>query len=293
MRCKAPAKINLFLKITGQRADGYHELQTLMQKLTLHDQLELTLEQEQGVRLSCPNSDLPVNEGNIVYRAAELFFTETGRDNQGVSIVLKKNIPVAAGLGGGSSDAAAILLGLNRLTGSNCTRPQLAAMALRLGADVPFFVHNDMSAAWATGIGEQLEPAIGLKGFRVLLVNPGINVSTKWVFETFALTATKKNDILSGSQKEKTDTIDMDFCSQPFHPDDLYNDLERVTAEQFKIIKSIRLEMLTAGADGAMMSGSGATVFGLFSQQRSPQAEQCYQAFKNKYNQVYLVDSLS
>jgi 4-diphosphocytidyl-2-C-methyl-D-erythritol kinase len=289
----APAKINLYLKVMGQRPDGYHELNTLMQKLSLHDQLYLTPVREQGIQLCCPDSDLPMDERNIVYRAARLFQDQTGNREQGIAIVLKKNIPVAAGLGGGSSDAAVVLNGLNRLFAANCPTAQLADMGLALGADVPLFV-SSLPAAWATGIGEELIAAVPLAGYRVLLVNPGISVSTKWVFETFALTVAEKKISLSCSQME-CPAIDRGakFCKLSFQPEALRNDLEEVTAGKLPVIEEIKEQLLTLGAAGAMMSGSGSTVFALFRQDDEEQRLAAYQHFKQKYEQVFLTDPLT
>jgi 4-diphosphocytidyl-2-C-methyl-D-erythritol kinase len=293
LKILAPAKINLYLKITGRRADGYHELNMLMQKLALYDQLELTLVSEPVIYLSCPGTDLPVNAENIVYRAARLFLDRLGKRDQGIHIVLNKEIPVAAGLGGGSSDAAAVLLALDKLLITRCTADTLAAMVLELGADVPFFIFSG-AAAWATGIGEKLEPAVSLSGYRVLLVNPGISVSTKWAYETFALTSGGNIFNLNSSQKEQSlDRLGDNFWQRPFHPDTLINDLETVTAEKFSLIKRIEQDLRAFGAVGSMMSGSGPTVFGLFSSDVDQQAEQCFREFKKEYDQVYLVDPLA
>ena len=292
LRISAPAKINLYLKIIGRRANGYHELNTLMQKLALYDQLELTLLSEPGIHLSCPGTHLPVDTGNIVYRAARLFLDRMGKADQGIGIVLNKAIPVAAGLGGGSSDAAAVLLGLDRLLVTGCAERTLAHMGLKLGADVPFFIFPG-AAARATGIGEKLEPAIPLSGYRVLLVNPGISVSTKWAYETFALTSGENIFNLSSSQKDHSPgRLGDNFRQRPFHPDRLVNDLETVTAEKFSLIHRIEDGLHSFGAVGAMMSGSGPTVFGLFPSDGDEQAEQCFREFKKEYEQVYLVDPL-
>lgn len=292
---RTPAKINLYLKILGRRPDGYHELDTLMQKVALYDELELSLVDEPDIQLSCLGADLPEDEGNIVFRAAQLFLEQTGRVGQGVRIVLRKRIPLAAGLGGGSSDAAAVLTGLNQLTGAGCTTEELAAMGLRLGADVPFFVY-DHPAAWAGGIGERLEPAEPLRGFNVLLVNPGIAVSTKWAYETFsqtagriALTAAGKKFNLSNFSNESG----LPLRQRAFLPADLRNDLELVTAEKHCVIGELKARLLAAGAAGAMMSGSGSTVFGLFAAGTEAQAESCLRELRQEYGQAYLVAPLT
>jgi 4-diphosphocytidyl-2-C-methyl-D-erythritol kinase len=289
----APAKINLYLKITGQRTDGYHELETLMQKLALYDHLQFDLKNGKGINLDCGSSGLPTDERNIVYRAAQLFLEHTGYSGQGIKIVVRKNIPVAAGLGGGSSDAGAVLLALNELLATTCSVEELAALGLRLGADVPLFVH-DMPAAWATGVGERLSPAIPLSGYVVVLVNPGIPVSTKWVYETFALTSGENIFNLSSSQKENSkNSAVARFCASPFAPRHLLNDLETVTAGKFSVISDIKEKMYAAGAAGTMMSGSGPTVFGLFAKTCINRAKTCCRELQQEYRQVYLVDPLT
>jgi 4-diphosphocytidyl-2-C-methyl-D-erythritol kinase len=286
----APAKINLYLKILGRRPDGYHDLYTLMQKVALYDELELTLTDVPGIRLLCPDSNLPEDEDNIVFRAAQLFLSKTGISAQGIQIVLRKRVPLAAGLGGGSSDAAAVLKGLNQLLQVSCTTEELAAMAIQLGADVPFFVY-DLPAAWAGGIGERLEPAEPLRGVTVLLVNPGIAVSTKWAYETFsqaagriALTAAEKQFNLSIFSAESGS------IPRIFQPEMLHNDLEVVTAATYSQISVLKQRLLTAGAVGTMMSGSGSTVFGLFRDAVAAQA--CWHDLKREYGQTFLVEPL-
>ncbi|MCI5221783.1 MAG: 4-(cytidine 5'-diphospho)-2-C-methyl-D-erythritol kinase [Candidatus Electrothrix sp. AR4] len=294
IRMKAPAKINLYLKILGKRADGYHELETLMQKIALYDELELTLVDKSGVCLRCLDADLPEDDGNIVVRAAQLFLAQTDKEGQGVCITLKKNIPVAAGLGGGSSDAAAVLNGLNQLLGTDCSVEELANMGVRLGADVPLFVY-DFPAVWATGIGEKLEPVVPLSNYLVLLVNPGIPVSTQWAYAAFssaagknALTAVGKTFILSRSSSGE-DKFTMPLSGQGcIQPDGLENDLESVTADRHRVIGELKKRLLAAGAAGAMMSGSGPTVFGLFDRESEESAALCCQALKKEYSQVYL-----
>lgn len=291
----APAKINLYLKITGRRDDGYHLLKTLMLKIGLVDELVLR-RKETGIRLTCPGSDLPVDEENIVFRAAQLFFSIMAKrlasERSGVEIVLHKAIPVAAGLGGGSSDAAATLRGLNQLFGTQCSLEELLAIAVRLGADVPQFVVG-WPVVWATGIGNNLHPAATLHDFRILLVNPGIPVSTKWVYERFALTAGKNLNNLRNSQKESV-TRESEipvFAERSIRPAELENDLEKVTAVRYPVIDSLKERLLAGGAAAALMSGSGPSVFGLFPVSRARQAANCYEELKKDYGKTYLVDS--
>jgi 4-diphosphocytidyl-2-C-methyl-D-erythritol kinase len=291
----APAKINLYLKIIGRRPDGYHEIETLMQKVALYDEVELSFADEPGIHLCCQHADLPEDERNIAFRAAQLFVTHTGRNEQGIRIILRKHIPMAAGLGGGSSDAATVLRGLNQLLAAGCSTQELAEMGLKLGADVPFFVH-DVPAAWASGIGERLVPAEPLRGFNVLLVNPGIAVSTKWAYETFsqaagriALTSAREKFNISNFPDESGIPVRQGF----FRPKDMLNDLEAVTAAQHRVIGKLKQRLLRAGAAGAMMSGSGSTVFGLFAVGTEAQAASCLRELQKEYEQTYLVEPLT
>lgn len=250
---QAPAKVNLSLRILGRRPDGYHELDTVMQKLTLCDQITLTLSDEPGVVLRCPDSGLPDDRSNIIFRAAEAFFDACPSATTGVDIALKKRIPIAAGLGGGSSDAGAVLTGLNRLLGTGLSTAELIALARPLGADVPFFV-TDYGAVRAGGVGDQMSAVPSLKDCTLVLVNPGFSVSTCWVYEKYALTMAGKNSKLYDSQK-KTDTILKDVG---------VNDLERVTISAYPIIEALKQNLLELGAKSVLMSGSGPTVFGIF-----------------------------
>jgi 4-diphosphocytidyl-2-C-methyl-D-erythritol kinase len=277
---KAPAKINLYLKVTGQRADGYHCLETLMQKVALYDELELQ-SCAAGIHLQCAGRGIPHDRGNLVYRAAEVFLqaVEARRSGSvgGVKLALTKRIPVAAGLGGGSSDAAATLKGLNQLYGCGCADEELATMGLRLGADVPFFL-ADAPAAVATGIGEILTPVAPLSGHSVLLVNPGFSVSTRWVYQTFALTRQENGSNLKNSQED----VDGSLATAS------RNDLEVVTARKYPEIERLKAELLQNGAVQALMSGSGPTVFGLFADRR--RAETCRAVMNRRFAHTYLVD---
>ncbi|WP_446009664.1 4-(cytidine 5'-diphospho)-2-C-methyl-D-erythritol kinase [Candidatus Electrothrix sp.] len=298
IKLRAPAKINLSLKILGKRKDGYHELETLMQKISLYDDLKLRLTAEPGIRIQCPNADLPDDTDNIAVRAAQLFLKETGKEDQGIHIVLKKNIPIAAGLGGGSSDAAAVLNGLDQLLSTTCSTEQLAELGGRIGSDVPLFIYN-FSAAHATGRGEHLVQAPPLADYRILLVNPGIPVSTKWAYATFSaperkntLTEEQKTSIFFCSEKCRQQAVS--GGGQKFRvPEDLHNDLERVTIQRHPALQDLKNQLLANGATGAMMSGSGSTVFGLFHQDDVKKAEQCYSLLQQKYDQVYLASPLS
>jgi len=280
----APAKVNLSLKVLGRRDDGYHLLSTQMQKVTLYDTIELRAGGE-GVRLRCPGSDIPEDRNNLVYRAAELYLDWASQNGvscpRGVAIDLEKQIPVGAGLGGGSSDAASTLLALNQMLDGACGLDKLAEMGLHLGADVPFFVQAS-AAALASGIGEILQPVAPLQGCRVLLVNPGFSVSTRWVYQTFALTGKDDSVNLQNSQEAVLSLKGAGF------PLLLVNDLESVTLKKYSELGLIKEEMYRQGADGALMSGSGPTIFGVF--QDGQKAELAAEFFRLRYRQTYLVD---
>ncbi len=269
----APAKVNVYLRITGKRSDGYHDLETVMQKVDLCDTLQVSLTEQPGIRLSCPGSDLPEDESNIVWKAAESFLDTVGQsDSFGVSIILQKTIPVAAGLGGGSSDAASLLTALNRLTRQALQERQLLDMAVKLGADVPFFVVPH-SAVFATGIGDRMKPVAPLTGCAVLLVNPGFSVSTAWVYKNFRLTRTDKNSNLSNSPQN--DTLTGSACP-------LFNDLESVTVNRYPEIAALKEYLIDNGASQALMSGSGPTVFALF-ENGDEAIARCADQLKDKY----------
>ena len=291
---QAPAKINLYLQVLGRRDDGYHLLATLMQKLNLFDLVEIEIVAG-GVTLDCPDSDLPRDSENIALRAAHLYLSTYASwlpQDFGVHITLRKHIPIAAGLGGGSSDAAAVLVGLARIFQTTIARDELAAIGVKLGADVPFFIY-DCPVAWATGIGDRLSEAVGLKEVSVLLVNPGFSVSTKLIYENFALTLNEKKINLKNSQFRDVWNIDNPFASRLFTPYDLRNDLEQVTSSLFKEIVDIKGQLLAAGASCALMSGSGATVFALVDKGAHEQALICYKQMKKIYEYVFLTQPLS
>ena len=287
---EAPAKINLFLQVTDRRPDGYHLLETLMQKVSLYDEIKLRM-CAAGIPLRCSVDGTPENKPTPVYRAAALFLQATrgrrGGREFGVDITLTKRIPVAAGLGGGSSDAAATLNGLNKLYEYGCSTVELAEIGLQLGADVPFFL-ADAPAAFATGIGEILQPVEPLCGYSVLLVNPGFPVSTRWVYQSFALTKKENTSNLKNSQEGILGPFARNGSAQTIPQRTfLLNDLETVTVSRYPEVGRLKEELLLNGAERALMSGSGPTVFGLFADRQS--ADACYTLFKRRFFHTYLV----
>jgi len=243
-----PAKVNLYLRVLRRREDGYHDLLSIMQPLTLADELTIN-PAPPGIFLDCEQPGIPLGPGNLVWQAALEFQQATGR-KVGVHIVLRKNIPMAAGLGGGSSDAAGALLAMNTLAGEPLKAAVLHDLAGKLGADVPFFL--GLGPAVARGIGTELSP-VELPAYWYLLLNPGVRVSTRWVYESLDLRALKEYKILG----------DGDW--NPEQPGTwVHNDLESVTLKQHPQLEDLLAALGGLGAQARGMSGSGPTLFGLF-----------------------------
>lgn len=280
---QAPAKVNLTLHILGKRVDGYHDLDSVMQKIDLTDTLTLSRCELPGVQLSCPGSIVPEGESNLVWKAATLFLEEAGLGKKcGVSIILEKNIPIAAGLGGGSSDAGCVLTGMNRLFQTGLDEEVLLRLAKTLGADVPFFV-VPYATVRATGIGDRMKEQESLQNCSLLLVNPGISVSTAWVYENYTLTRADKDSKVFGSRKN--DSV-AGYCCL------LHNDLEAVTVEHYPELDDIKRFMLENGASGALMSGSGSTVFGVFPDSADGESHSlgiCAEKLRKKYGRGVFV----
>ena len=248
---QAPAKVNYRLDVIARRPDGYHELRMIMQQVNLCDQVTIRLCDIPGIKVSCGRKGVPDGEGNIAWKAAKALL-DLSDYSRGVTIDIQKNIPVAAGLGGGSSDCAAVLLGLNELLGLGFSRERLMEIGVTLGADVPFFVFRQ--TALAEGIGERLTPLLNVPPAWVVLVNPNLPVSTAWVYKNLQLT-----------QRKRLATIPDSFVDVAALCSVLSNDLESVTVPAFPVISAIKDELIACGALCSLMSGSGPTVFGLFS----------------------------
>ncbi|UCD89303.1 MAG: 4-(cytidine 5'-diphospho)-2-C-methyl-D-erythritol kinase [Desulfobacterales bacterium] len=251
MKILSPAKINLFLMITGKRSDGYHDLVSLMCRIQLYDTVSLTFGSE-NTALSCVHPQVPEDETNLAFKALDIFQKALGND-ENVKINIDKKIPVAAGLGGGSSNAAAVFLGLNRHYGYPFSKDELMEMGLLIGADVPFFIYK--KPAIASGVGEKLKDYHGLQNLKVLLVFPGFGVSTSQVYKSLNLGLTKCKKKL---KKFLLNHLNFD---PRYH---LCNDLEPIVASRYPVISEVKETLLDLGAIGARMSGSGPTVFGLF-----------------------------
>lgn len=263
---KALAKINLGLDVLGRRDNGYHDVRMVMQTIYLYDNVTMEKTEEAGIQLECNLFYLPVDESNIAYKAAKLLMDEFDIQ-EGVRIVLDKHIPVAAGLAGGSANAAAVLVGMNRLFSLGLSGQDLMDRGVSLGADVPYCVMR--GTVLAEGIGEILSPLPPLPKCCVLIAKPGISVSTKTVYEKL-------------DSQEITEHPDIDGILEGLDKQDIYkvassmgNVLETVTIGDYPIIKEIKDVMKETGALNAMMSGSGPTVFGIFDERsKAKEAQQ-------------------
>jgi 4-diphosphocytidyl-2-C-methyl-D-erythritol kinase len=265
VKIRAPAKINLRLRVVGKRADGYHLLDMIMVPVSLYDEIEIRKIRPAGkrrsgdeaIRIRCGHPEVPQGKDNIVYRAAQLIFNSC-RYTQPISISIKKRIPVGAGLGGGSTDAAATLVGLNRLFNLHLSVTALEKMAVSLGADVPFFIRA--RPARARGIGERLKPVRDMARFWSVIIYPGFPVSTGWVYRNLGQKLTKP--IVNTSIASSLKSID-ELARR------LDNDLEGVTLERYPKISGLKRKLLQEGALGSLMSGSGSAVFGIFPSKRA------------------------
>ncbi len=251
MKLLSPAKVNLHLKVLKKRQDGYHEIRTVLQQIDLFDEIEI-LPGGPGIRLVAEGEETPGGMENLVCRAAQVLLQEAGRTG-GFQIRLVKRIPVAAGLGGGSGNAAAVLRGLNEELKTGLEARQLMDLGARIGADVPFFLFG--KAALARGIGEQLTAVRLPEGLWFLLLVPPFRISTAWAYQAFDRLASA-----GGESAPIRDTYPELESLLPI----LQNDLERVVEIRFPQIRQMKEELLARGASGALMSGSGPVVFGLF-----------------------------
>ncbi len=278
---KSRAKINLSIDVLGKRDDGYHIVEMIMQTIDLYDNLKITKIEGDFIKIKSDSEDIPLNQDNIVYKAADIL-KKRFNIKDGVEISIQKNIPVAAGMAGGSSNAAAVLVGLNKVWNLGLSESELKEIGLQLGADVPFCITG--GSALAQGIGEELTNIHGLsEGVNILVCKPDIFVSTKEVYQSLDMNKVQKRP---ENQKliESLKNDDIKYVSE-----NMVNVLEEVTASKYKEIKQIEDTMMKNKALGSMMSGSGPTVFGLFDNKEY--AIKAKEELLIDYNQVYLVNS--
>lgn len=271
----SPAKVNLFLKVLSKRPDGYHEIRSLMQPVSLYDEVTIEVVQGDAIFVSSDHAGVPGGRDNLAYRAAEQVLEAVGVKRK-VSISIGKRIPVGAGLGGGSSDAATVLMGLNSLLGGQIDDKRLMGLGAGIGSDVPFFILK--GSALASGRGEILK-RVKLPRYDYVLVNPGFHVSTAWAYTNLDLTKKTEDNILLYSEGPLDPELDIrDF---------LHNDLEAVTAARYPEITAIKRALVEEGALGSLMSGSGPTVFGVF--QDAGKAEAAFERLKMTLNRGFSV----
>src|SRR3989338_8110763 len=256
MAINSYAKINLFLKIGKKLSSGYHNIQSVMQKIELSDTISIQPLDSEQINVECTNKELE-NENNLAYKAA-LLLKKTFKARQGAKIFIEKNVPIEAGLGGGSSDAATTLMNLSKLWSLRLKEKQLIDLAAQLGSDVPFFIGEN--AALVEGIGDRIKRIKKSFSINIVLINPGFRVSTKWAYSAFdrqkpkIKTKADVNALVKAIEKKDIKEI----------ANNLHNDFETVVEKKYKIISEIKSNLLKNDALNAIVSGSGPTVFGVF-----------------------------
>ncbi|MDD5524942.1 MAG: 4-(cytidine 5'-diphospho)-2-C-methyl-D-erythritol kinase [Smithella sp.] len=269
----APAKINIFLRVLNKRADGYHNIFSLMQKVALCDEVIFS-PRPKGVVLHCSGMNLPANNENLVVRAAKAIF-DYCKYSGGMEITLHKKIPVTAGLGGGSSDAATTLMALNKICSFKLKKNELIKIGAKIGADVPFFIFGN--EALASGIGDKLKHLRNLPKLDIILVKPPLELSTKMVYENLNLRLTRgKNNYSIPRILDLSDIVHV-----------LHNDLESVSLQIYPELADLKKMLLRHGALGALMSGSGPTVFGIF--RNGKEAKQALEVIEKELSDQYLL----
>ncbi len=281
MRIKAYAKINLSLDIVGKREDGYHLLRMIMQNIDLYDDIYLEKEDSSEIRITCNKSYVPTDERNLAYKAAKIF-KEKYKISEGVKIKIIKNIPVSAGLAGGSTDAAAVLKLMNEVFEVGASDEELMELGLGLGADIPYCIQG--GTALCEGIGEVITPLKPFKDKIIVLVKPAFGVSTKEVYKNFDLSKIKKHpeteELISSMEKDDLKAVAYN----------MRNLLENVTLRKHKILIKIKEEMLQDGAVGSMMSGSGPSVFAVFDDMLK--AQKSFERMKERYKEVFITRTI-
>lgn len=255
MLLHANAKINLALDVLGRRPNGYHDVRMIMQSVDLYDEIEIVPNDEKRIIIKCDNNDLECDESNLIYRSAKAIMEKVGA-TEGFSIRLSKNIPIAAGMAGGSTDAAATLVGINRLFGYGLSKEELKEIGVKLGADIPFCIEG--GTCLSEGIGEILTTITPAPDCYLVIAKPDISVSTKFVYENLKL----NEDTVHPDVDGMLEGIKAGSLSDV--SDRLANLLETVTVDAYPVIKELKQIMLDEGALNSLMSGSGPTVFGIF-----------------------------
>ncbi len=273
-KVKAPAKINLWLQVVNRRSDGYHDLWSLMLPVSVFDELELQISEGYGIEITCNDPAIPTDSSNLIWKAIKTYEKATEPINYKLSIQLKKNIPVGAGLGGGSSNAGYMLMGLNQCFQNSVPSDKLFEIAKMVGADVPFFLYSQPSLA--EGIGDILKPVDNFPSYFLVLIKPPVTLSTKEIYQSLELT--KKRRFISINEVLK-DCWSLDGV--------VVNDLEAVAVKKCNQIADIKDWLNGMGAVVAGMSGSGPTVFGIF--KSIAEAEEVAKKARNRWENSYWI----
>lgn len=278
---KAYAKINLSLDVVRRREDGYHDLEMIMQQIGICDIIRVEETEGSEIEISADGGNIPTDSDNIVYKIS---YTLKERFNigKGVRIHIEKNIPVAAGLAGGSTDAAAVMMILNEIWNLDMDKDEMTDIAKNIGADIPFFFYG--KTALAEGIGEKITPLSDFSGRKILLVNPGVPVNTGHVYKNLKLNENLKRP----DNKELIEFIENGETQKL--AENMANVLESVTIAEHPVIDEIKKEMMDCGALGSMMSGSGPTVFGIFDKDST--IETAYEKMKEKYKTALITETI-
>lgn len=280
MKIRAYAKVNISLDVVGKREDGYHLLKMIMQNIDLYDEI-IVEKQSSDITIECNKNYVPIDSRNLAYKAA-MVFKERYNISEGVKIKIFKNIPVSAGLAGGSTDAAAVLKVMNKLFEVNAPKEELMELGLKLGADIPYCIQG--GTALCEGVGEIITPLKPFKDKIIVLVKPSFGVSTKEVYKNFELEKVKKHpetEALINAMAED----ELRYVAY-----NMRNLLENVTLKKHKVLINLKEEMNKYGAINSMMSGSGPTVFAFFDDMLK--AQKCFEKMKEKYNEVFLTRTI-
>lgn len=276
----APAKINLSLDVTGELDNGYHTLEMIMQTVSLYDEVRLQ-KVDNGIGIICDNPLVPVDESNICHKAARAFFRKA-LEKGGVKIEIKKRIPIGSGLAGGSSNAAAVLKGLNIIYNTGFSTEELAEIGLECGADVPFCLTE--GTCLVEGIGEKITKLPSFEGINVIIIAPEFSVSTAWVYQNYRMDDCVKHP----DTKRLVEAIRRKSLSELVKG--MGNVLESVTVVKHPEIEGIKRDLKSHGSCGSIMSGSGPATFGLFEDEKT--AQRAYTALKEKYRRVFLISTI-
>ncbi|ELC8442105.1 4-(cytidine 5'-diphospho)-2-C-methyl-D-erythritol kinase [Clostridium perfringens] len=284
MKIKAYAKINIALDAIGKREDNYHLLRMIMQTVDLYDVIDIEKSNDSSISISCNKHYVPTDERNLAYKAAVLF-RENFNIKDGVKISIKKNIPVAAGMAGGSTNAAAVLVIMNKLFNVNASLEELKELGLKIGADVPYCIEG--GTALCEGIGEVITPLKPFENKILVVLKPNFGVSTKEVYTNLDINKIRKHVNIE-ELIEAMENDDLNYVAK-----NMKNVLENVTLKKHSVLKAIKEDMRRSGALGAMMSGSGPTVFAFFDDMLTAQRAFEFLKGKYKYSDVYITRTIN